>query len=267
MAITTMDGLVAAIAGAQLYYTYEASLGAKAAGSFESLWTATGWPGAGSTPGTGAGAVPTNATAGAVPFVNPGGANTLYLARLGVTGATVGTVILYDRLVHTSGLSGTVITAQTVNSTALTRYTSGNGVQCWLEFYGATGSTGVTATISYTNSASTPVSGRSGTAAIPATTVIGQVIPMMLAAGDTGVTSVQSVTLSATTGTAGNFGITLASDLAMAPIQIANVAAPIADFGQLGLPIVLPNGCLAYRVLASTTSTGIIQTQLTLAQG
>lgn len=265
MAISTMDQLVAALAGAQDFYTYESSLTAKAAGDFQSLWLATGYPGAGSTPATGSGAAPTNSTAGAIPFTNPSGSNTLYLARLAITGATVGTVILYDRLVHTSGLVANVTTSQTVSSTALTRYTSGAGVQCWAEIYTATGSTAENCTVTYTNSAS--VGSRSGTIAFPASPVAGQMIPMTLQSGDSGVQSVQSVQFGTSTGTAGNWGITLGFDLAMAPIQIANVAAPPQDWSLLGLPVVQNSACLAYRVLCSTTSTGIIQTQLTLPQG
>lgn len=260
-----MDGLVAALAGAQDIYTYESSLTAKAAGSFQSLWEATGYPGAGSTPATGSGAAPTNSTAGAIPITNPTGSNTLYLGRFACTGATVGTVILYDRLVHTSGLVGNVTTSQTVNSTSLTRYTSGVGVQCWAEIYTATGASAENCTITYTNQSGT--GSRSGTIAFPASPVAGQMIPMTLQASDTGVQSVQSAQFGTTTGTAGNWGITLGFDLAMAPVQIANVAAPPLDYAALGLPVIQSSACLAIRVLCSTTSTGIIQTQLTCAQG
>lgn len=264
MAITTMDGLVSAIAAAQYYDTYEISMTSKAAGSFQSLWKAGGNPGAGGTPSTGSGDVPTNATAGAIPFSNPSGANTLYLARVEVSSSTVETVTLYDRLVETSGLSGIVTTAQTVNSTALTRYTGGIGVGCWLEFYTATGSTAATATVSYTNQNGT--SGQSGTAAIPATTVVGQMIPLTLAAGDYGVKSVQSVTLSISTGTAGNFGITLAYRIASFPLTLANTGV-VFDYAGLGLPVIQSNACLAYKVLCSATNTGTILSGLTLAQG
>jgi len=265
MAITTMDQLVAALANAQIVQTYDASLTAKAAGTFSSLWEAGGFPGSGSTPATGAGAAPTNSTAGALPLTNPSGSNTLYLARLGVTGATIGSVTLYDRLVHTSGLVANIITSQTVSSTALTRQTTGAGVMCWAEIYTPTGATPENCTITYTNSAS--VGSRSGTIAFPASPVAGQMLPMTLAAGDEGVQSVQSVQFGTTTGTAGNWGITLGYDFALAPIQIANVAAPPLDYAALGLPVIETNACLALRVLCSTTSTGIILAQFALAQG
>ncbi len=264
MAITTMDQLVSAMASAQYVDTEEASIAVKAAGDFASLWTAGGRPGAGAAPGSAGGIANTSSTTGAIPFTNPGGSNTMYLGRLEISGATPGSVILYDRLVSTSTLSGTVTTAQTVNSTALTRYTNGTGVGCWLEWYTATGSTATTATISYTNQSGT--SGRSGTASIKASPDAGYMFPVSLASGDTGVQSVQSVTLAATTGTAGNFGITLAYRICTVPIAVANIGQ-LFDYAQVGLPVIQSNACLAYKVLASTTSTGQIITGLTLAQG
>lgn len=265
MAITTMDGLAAAMASGIGSPTYEASVTAQAAGNFCSLWTAGGHPGAGATPASGAGAVPTNATAGSIYYVNPTGGNTGYLGAWAASAATVGTLILYDRLVHTSGLSGTVTTAQTVNSTAITRsYNSGNTPEAWLEWYTATGSTAVTATVSYTNQAGT--AGQTGTASIPASAKAGLMIPVSLAAGDTGVQSVQSVTLSASTLTAGNFGVTLCQRLAQMQVPLAGTGT-VSNWGQLGLPNIVNSACLAFKVLTSTTSTGIWMNTLNFIQG
>lgn len=262
MAISTVDGLVAG-AKQQINY-YKASATSKAAGSFHSLWATAGLPGAGAAAGSAAGAACTSATTGAIPFSNPGGANTKYLMGLELAGATAGTFFLYDRLVHTSALSGTVTTAQTVNSAALTRYTSGDGVECWLEFYSATGATAATATVSYTNQAGT--AGRSGTAAVIATTVVGQLIPVTLQAGDTGVQSVQSVTLSISTGTAGNFGITLMKRLAHAGVAVVNTPQ-LLDWQAVGLPEIQSDACLALGVLCSATNTGIVTGTIKTVEG
>lgn len=264
MAITTMDGLVSAMASAQYVDTEEASMTSKAAGQFQSLWTAGGRPGAGAAPGSAGGIANTSSTTGAIPFSNPGGSNTLYLARLEISGATAGSIILYDRLVSTSTLSGIVATSQTISSTALTRSTTGTNVGLWIEWYSATGSTATTATFSYTNQAGT--SGQSTSVAFPASPVAGQMIPVPLAAGDTGVRAVASCTLSATTGTAGNFGITLASRVATVPIPVANIGQ-LYDYAQVGLPVISSNACLAYKVLCSATNTGLLVSGLTLAQG
>jgi hypothetical protein len=124
--------------------------------------------------------------------------------------AAGGTVIIYDRLVQSSGHSGIVTTAQTVNTAALTRYTSGVGVFMGVCIFSTVGTTATTFTVSYTNSSGT--SGRTS----PACTIGGtndrntaRFICIPLQVGDVGVQSVQSVTLAATTGTAGNFGIVL----------------------------------------------------------
>ena len=264
MAITTMDQLVAGFSGAQFIDTYEASLTTQAAGNFCSLWKAGGRPGAGGTPSTGSGDVPTNATAGALPYVNPG-SGTGYLGRVALNGTTAGAFLLHDRLVETSGLSGTSITAQTVNSTAITRtYGSGIDTGCWIEVYTALGSTAATATISYTNQSST--SGRSGTISIPATAKVGSMYPMSLQSGDTGVLSVQTVTLSISTGTAGNFGITLMQRICQIPLILGNTGI-VLDYAGLGLPVIQNNACLFPVILATATSTGIFVAEYTFISG
>lgn len=253
MAITTMDGLVAAIASRPIIPINKASATAKAAGSFHSLWTTAGFPAGGSAAGSANGAIPTSATTGALSFVNASGTNTTYLGKLAIQGATVGTFMIYDRLWHNSALSGTVTTAQTFTQPALTRHTDGIGVEAFLEIYTATGSTAVTATISYTNT--DDVSGRSGTVSLIASPVAGQMIPFQLASGDKGVKSIQSVTLSATTGTAGNFGLTLIKRKAEVPITVANIGQTL-DGIALGLPEIWDNACLAFMVQCSATNTG-----------
>lgn len=260
MAINSQDSLVTANVAALLRNYQKASVAAKAAGTYQSLWTAAGMPGAGSAPSSTAGVVPTSSTAGAIPFTN---SNVSYLQRLAAQGATVGTLILYDRLVHSDGLSGTVGTAQTVGTPSLTRATDGIGVEIYLEWYSATGGTAATVTASYTNT--TPTSGRTTVSlTIQATPVAGQMQFLPLQAGDLGVTAVASVTLSGTTGTAGNFGITLVKRIAEVPITLANVGNV---YDQIVGPIVEDSSCLALMVLCSTTSTGLQSGSLRIAQG
>lgn len=260
MAINSQDSLVTANVAALLRNFQKASVTAKAAGTYQSLWTAAGMPGAGSAPSSTAGVVPTSSTAGAIPFTN---SNVSYLQRLAAQGPTVGTLILYDRLVHSDGLSGTVGTAQTVGTPSLTRATDGIGVEIYLEWYTATGGTAATVTASYTNT--TPASGRTTVSqTIQATPVAGQMQFLPLQAGDLGVTAVASVTLSGTTGTAGNFGITLVKRIAEVPITLANVGNV---YDQIVGPVVEDSSCLALMVLCSTTSTGLQSGSLRIAQG
>lgn len=253
MAITTIDGLVAAIAARGIIPINKVSATSKAAGSFHSLWKVNGFPGVGANPATGNGDIPTVATLGALNFANAGAGNQLYIGKLALQGATAGTFILYDRLWGNSGLNGTLTTAQTWTQPALTRHIDGIGVEAFLEVYTATGSTAVTATISYTNTENTP--GRSGTASIVASPVAGQMFPFILASGDVGIKSIQSVTLSATTGTAGNFGLTLMKRKCEIPISVANIGT-VLDGIALGLPPLENNACVAFMVQTTATNTG-----------
>jgi hypothetical protein len=188
------------------------------AGRFISLWKYDGSPsGATSNPTTAV--VVTNATAGAFKQTTPASGARKRLLSIVAAGLTTGVLVIYDRLVQHGGMSGTATGAQTTNLTssttpALTRHTSGVGVELWLEIYTAIGGTARTVTASYTNT--TPTAGQTTQATTWGGTAFAEVdrlVALPIASGDTGVTSVQSVTNSATTGTAGNFGITLAYPL------------------------------------------------------
>lgn len=140
-----------------------------------------------------------------------------------------GALLMVDRLVETTGLAGNSTALQTTNlpTAALTRYTTGAGVQIALEVHALIGSSATTASVSYTNQAGT--SGRtSATVGIGGGSYgrrVGNIIKVPLQQGDTGVRSVQSVQLAATTGTLGNIGVTLYKPL---------LCLPPLDFLQCG---------------------------------
>lgn len=265
MALTTMDGVVAAMPG-QIRPLFKASATTEGAGTWHSLFLLAGNPGAGSTPTTGTGAIPTSATTGAIPFTNPVSGNT-YLGRLEAVGGTAGTLIIYDRLWHNSGQVGNITTSQVVNSLSLTRPNSnGDQVELWGEVYTAMGATASTFTATYTNSAGT--GSRSATYTMPANALsVGQMFPFLLAAGDTGVRSVQSVILSVSTGTAGNFGLTLLRRIASIPLNPINIAMPPQDFFGTGGAQIYNDACICGMVLCTATNSGQIQAQLNLIQG
>lgn len=263
MAVLTMDDLVVALPG-QVIPIYKSSATSKGAGTFHSLWQITGAPGAGGTPATGTGAACTSATPGALYYVNPTAPALSYLARVLVNTGTVGSLIFYDRLVHTSGLNGTLTTAQSINTTALPRYTTGATVLPWIEWYTATGSTQVNFSVSYTNDGGTP--GQiSPTQAFVATPVAGQMHPVLLNGKD-GARSIETLTLSASTLTAGNFGITLMKRLLTVPMATTNTGV-VMDAFAVGLQQIPDNSCLAMMVWCSTTSTGPIHGEISIAQG
>jgi hypothetical protein len=233
------------------------------AGRMHSLWRYNGIPAGGVIPG--AAEIPINTTQGGLLQTNPGGTPQRQKWLLGWTGCNfqTGTLILYDRLLHCGGLSGTVTTAQTVGGT-LTRNTGGLGNQIWVEIYTPLGTTATTITASYTNELGT--AGRTTVA----TTIGGadfngatRLIPLPLASGDRGVRAVASVTVLASTGIVGNFGVTIAGPIGQAPIGAMGVGF-IRDYisGLPAIPEIVPNACLAFAWVAQGTSAPQLQGML-----
>lgn len=238
---------------------------ATVAGRLTSKWTHTGMPCHGAAPTTAV--VPTRATAGALGQAAPGASKTRYCTGIIASASQAGVLIVYDRLSHQGGLSGTVTTAQTTNlpTAALTRQTDGVGVEIWLEIYTAIGATPTTVTCSYTDEA-----GNTGQTSI-ATAIGGaglqevdRIIPLPLASGDSGCKAVASVTVLATTGTAGNFGVTLAKAFASLPMPYQGSASGINFLYEQGGPRDINSGgssgdaCIAFAWLANGTTQPII---------
>lgn len=217
-----------------------------------SLWRYDGVPSAGAVPG--AVAAPTSATTGSIPFTNPGGGRELHLIQAWGTALVGGTLILYDRLLHIGGLSGTVITPQAVGGT-LTRNTGGLGNFIFVEIYTQIGTTQTTAVVNYTNQDGNPAASPTilfgGTNFREATRAI--LVP--LASGDSGVQGVTDIDLLATTGTAGAFGVTVGRPLGY--IGVGAAGAPgWRDYvtGLPGIPTIDSNACLSFLWVPSTVT-------------
>jgi hypothetical protein len=271
MALTTID-LIAAGLQPQVPIL-KASATSEGAGTFHSLWKVAGNPGAGANPpafGSGSGYQCTNATAGAIPYVNAASGETIE-AALQAAGSTAGCLFLYDRLWTCSGFGTVVTSAQNVvtpgtipardaNGLAL-----GDGVEIWGEVYTAPGATGATWTVSYTDQAGN--AGASATYAHPANAeTAGQLFPFLFAAGDVGVRAVASLTCSVSSGTAGDIGITLMRRMGMIPFTAANVGG-ILDLIAGGSPPLYDGSCLALMMMCSATNTGLIIGQMSYSQG
>jgi hypothetical protein len=222
-----------------------------------SLWTYDGMPAGGAVPTVGA--IPNRTTTGALPFVAATGGRDLHLIGTSITPAIAGAYLLYDRLFHIGGLSGTSTADQAVQgspaSPALTRNTGGAGNIAWYEIYTILGGTGTTLTMTYTDDAGNP--GQTSTINIGATNfrevTRAQRIP--LAAGDTGIQAIEKVKLTATTGTLGDFGITIAQPLAWIPVSAAGTAG-WRDYttGLPGIPVINPNACLALMFIPAAAT-------------
>lgn len=278
MSISTRDQLIDALGNKSSRFVIDkASIASQAAGTFVSLWRATGQPGQGAIPSTAA--VCDNTLTGAIGFTQQVAPATSYGAWANaVCSNSAATLEIHDRLMHMGGLNGTLTTAQTVNLDVNANLASGNidkrkgdsnfsDIQWWLEWYTATGSTAVTATVSVTYN-----DGTSGTlsAALAATRPASFMLPLngLIPAAAAGkyIRDVDSVRLSATTGAAGSFGVTATRPRMTMPLLLAN-KMEIFDWAALGLPEVANSSCLFPIVLTSTTSTGTVRGGGKLAHG
>jgi hypothetical protein len=211
-----------------------------------SLWTYDGMPTGGAVPTTGS--IPDRTTQGAIPFTPATGGRDKYSIGAAITSLTAGVYLLYDRLFHIGGLSGTSTAAQTVQgspaSPALTRYTGGTGNIAFYEIYTDLGSNSRTLTMTYTNQAGT--GSRTSTINIGATGFreVTRMQRIPLAAEDSGIQSIQTVQLNNTA--AGNFGITIAQPLAWIPVNMAGTMG-WRDYttGLPGIPVINPDACLS----------------------
>ena len=232
-----------------------------------SSWLGAGFPAAGAAPTTAG--VPTNATTGALPTINASG-GTQRILRVIINWAinAAGMVTIVDRLSHQGGLSGTTTGAQTTNlpTTALTRYTSGVGVELGIEIYTTVGTTATVISASYTNT--TPTSGRTTVNSTNGPTfgsasfdIASRLISLPLQSGDVGVTAVASVTLAASTLTAGAFGVTLYYPIVAIPVTMQDPQGIDVDalfgFGTW-FPQVFDNACLQFHYVTNLTSTGVV---------
>jgi hypothetical protein len=261
MAITSSTTFDAAIAAAQHFGVTKPSITAKGAGITHSLWKSAGFPIAGVNPPVGAGHIPDKTIAGALPFTLSGG-QSAYLSKFTPVSTVAGTFFIGDRLWACSGLNGTLATTQAINGASVTRNPTGLGNQLWLEIYAPTGATAANLTVIYT-AASGP--NRTAVIAMPLSPVAAQMqlIPLQ----DNGIISVQSATLNISTGTAGDFGLTIVNPIDMASCPSANIQSAPRGAYDTGIPEIHPDACLFFSVLASGSTTGLLQTQTSIARG
>lgn len=277
MTISTLDGIVGALGNnSSRLIIDKASIASQAAGTYVSLWRATGQPGQGAIPA--AAAACNHLTVGGMGFTQQVAPATSYGAYLeAATGNASMTLEIHDRLAHMGGLNGTLTTAQTVGIDFSTLTTNNmaerigdanySDIQWWLEWYTATGSTAVTATVAVTYN-----DGTTGTLSVSlaATRPASLMIPLngLIPAAGAGkfIRAITSVTLSATTGTAGSFGVTATRPRMTIGCPIANCKF-VADWAQLGLPAIYNSSCLFPIVLTSTTSSGTVRGGGKIAHG
>jgi len=279
MAITTLDGVVNALGNNSTRFILDkASLSNTAAGQYHSLFRATGQPGQGAIPTTAA--VCTNALTGAMNFAQQTSPATTYggWANAMCSNSAV-TIEIHDRLMHMGGLSGTVLTAQTVGldvhanigtSDLAARIGDANysDIQWFAEWYTDTGASVVNLTVNVTYDDGT--SGDLTAVSLAATRRASLMLPLnvLVPSAKAGfyIRDINSAILSATTGTAGNFGFTATRPRLTMPLPLAN-KMEIFDWAALGFPEIANSSCLFPVQIASTTTTGTVRGGGKLAHG
>ena len=243
----------------------KASLSSQAANTWVSLWRATGYPAQGAIPA--AAAVCNDTTTGAHPLPTSTAGAQYWAGHTMRSGNSGMLTIAYDRLAHMGGLVGNVATAQNANIDLATLGVSAarigasdyTEIDWWLEWYTATGSTAVTATVNVTYSDTS--TGNLNTISLAATRPAGffanlrEYLPT--AKSGLGIKGVNTVQLSATTGTAGSFGVTAGRQISEATTLVANY--PTTErFSASAMPDIRDDSCIAWAVLTTTTTSGAL---------
>lgn len=179
------------------------------------------------------------------------------------SGTLDSTFWLIDRLSHMGGLTANPLTPPvtlTVNTAALTRYTTGVGVYAAIDVYQAVGNTLTTITMEYTNSDGvgsrvSPAVQFGGTGYGGGTGGAPRFLIMPLQDGDKGVRSVQSVTLAAATGTNGNFGVTLFKMLGVVATQGSqDTPLNLLSGGVVNIAQIEPTACISLLGCSNTSA-------------
>ena len=269
MAIATLDALIAGLQPAVEFI--KAPTPTMSVGVPMSLVYQAGIPGAAAAPSAGVAGEALTAMSGQLQLPTPSGGKSAYLARLSATATVAGQLWLCDRLWQNSGLSRSVVTAQTVNSVEwpardIDGTTNGKCVYIALEI-GATKTYSQlpTVTLGYTNAAG--VSGRSAanTISLVANAEPGSFFPIGLQSGDVGVRSVQTFQLSAAMST-GVLHLVAYRVLARLDLPFGGAGNSI-DAVTGGLPKI-PAGAVPFLVFVpAATTASTIQGHLVMSHG
>lgn len=243
---------------------------AGAAGACVSFWEASSIPPAGASGTSLTARNCTPSVTGALFFANPTSPDTLHLinAQAYASAASLGSLVIYDRIADIGGISLSTTDLQSLTMGALPRYADGAGVQLFLEV--TTTITGAPVfTVNYTDQDGNAATSRAVTCAANSTGRFaystGAYIP--LAAGDTGVRSVEEFQCSAA-GSAGIARLVFAKQLAVVPLLSAGTVIERDYVTQTPkLPRIYDDHCLAAFLFCASGTTGTIYGSLIAAAG
>ena len=266
MAITTRDGLIAALAASQDITWVKTAARTTVAATWFSLFDIAGNPGAGTLAGTSttAGVVPDDSTAGCPPINTFGGGATGYIGTLDFGSSVASRFRIYDMLWKGGAYAFNASVSLSSQPSYSARIPGGDykGTQIWLETVTAfTGNQSIAVT--YTNQDG--VAGRTtGTIATGVAPTVGRMRQLPLQDGDTGVQKIESVT--STVATVGTFNVLVLRYLASGRIRINNDGDTKGP-DKLGLPIVYDTSALFVMVATDSTSSGVPELQISIING
>lgn len=229
-----------------------------------SLHELAGQPGAGVLAGTStaAGVVPTDADAG-FPLLNAFTAGaTGRLSNVSASNTVACRILLYDMLFKAGAYAFNAnvnLASQPSYSGRVPGGTDYTDTEIWIEAVTAfTGNQSIAVT--YTNQSGT--TGRTtGTIATGVAPTVGRMLRLPLQAGDTGVQNIESVVSSVST--VGTFNVLVLRRLAN--LRVGSNSLMSLDFGNIGMPQVFADSALFYIVQADSTSSGVPEVFLTIA--
>lgn len=216
------------------------------------------------------GVVPDDSVAG-YPVINAfGGTNTGYLTRIQYSNSVAGRLELWDRLFGINvPLTPAAPTTYTLSgaSSYLSRTPDGaaNGTRLFLEVTAAVAASAATVTVNYTNQAGT--AGRTtGASGSLASLTINRMVEMPLQAGDSGVQSIQSVVVGGVAAATGAVNVIVLRPLWTNRVPLAN-GGGLDGIDATGMPIVYANSALFVTAVPDSTSTGLPDLNLEIANG
>lgn len=271
MAITTYDGLIAALPTGVEYVVSKASIATQGAGQFSSLWRGTGMPAQGGIP-TATGATCISSLAGSLGTITVTSGLTCYMSNMSVNGSITNSFCIYDRLLANGALVGNVTSLTTIVGVNVSGITNRgiladcSNVEWWTEVYTDIGTTGGVLTITYdspTSSVQTTTLTLGGTSPANQDSRAQRIYPNV----GHPIVGIKNCRLTTSTGTSGSWGFTATRRL----VPWTNMGQPNVgvdkDFTGTGLPIVYTDSCLMMFTLDSTTSTGVIEGTVKLISG
>jgi hypothetical protein len=261
MAITTLDGYVAAVKQALTYY--KSASATSLAGIPYTVFDLAGNPGAGALAigNTANGVVPTDGDAG-YPIIGALG-GTGYFSGIDFSSTVACRITLYDRLFAAGAYAYNADTSLASQPSYSGRVPGGvySGLQLWCE-----------AVTAFTLNPSFQINyldqdgnaGDTGVIASGAALTIRRMFQMPLAAGDNGIQQITRVRCSVAS--AGTWNVMVLRSLWTGRVPLAN-SGDVHDLLRTGMPVVYANSALYPVIYADSTSSGLPYLNIEVADG